>query len=204
MQTNKFHKLLLVLVYNIPPVTWWKVVNISPCNPEGVYVLPLRRQMGVAGTGAGFIPRTGGGGEVTSQTFIHTITFLLFLPWGTFNLLSQAQVHPTRRIKVPHRLYLYLNTLITVLSLLFSRLWCMAVVVVWIVQLDSQLISSHLKSFWCLLVYCTYHIQMNKVYTNTNISTLTIIRINFYKICSITFFLTSKNLRMRQKKDSFV
>ena len=90
---------------------------------------------------------SGGWGEVTSQTFIHTITFLLFLPWGTFNLLSQAQVHPTRRIKVPHRLYLYLNTLITVLSLLFSRLWCMAVVVVWIVQLDSQLISSHLKSF---------------------------------------------------------
>ena len=50
---------------------------------------------------------SGGWGEVTSQTFIHTITFLLFLPWGTFNLLSQAQVHPTRRIKVPHRLYFY-------------------------------------------------------------------------------------------------
>ena len=41
-------------------------------------------------------------------------------------------------------------------------------------------------------VYYTYHIQMNKVWcTNTNISTLTI-WINIYKICSITFFLTSK------------
>ena len=104
----------------------------------------------------------------------------------------------------PSFVFIFKYSYYCVLSLLFSRLWCMAVVVVWIVQLDSQLISSHLKSFWCLLVYCTYHIQMNKVYTNTNISTLTIIRINFYKICSITFFLTSKNLRMRQKKDSFV
>ena len=49
-------------MYNIPPVpvTWWKVVNISPsCNREGVYVWPLWRQMGVAGTVSGFIPRTG-------------------------------------------------------------------------------------------------------------------------------------------------
>ena len=60
VQTNKFHKLLLVLVYNIPPVpvTWWKVVNISPCNREGVYVWPLWKQMWVAGPGPGFIPRT--------------------------------------------------------------------------------------------------------------------------------------------------
>ena len=48
----------MLLVNIIPPCDLVVMVNTSPCTPVGVYAWPLRRQMGVAGPGAGFIPRT--------------------------------------------------------------------------------------------------------------------------------------------------